>query len=205
MQLSAEVRWFFKASDEALNSATERWFSEGEAPGGGGERTDEYVILSGDEKLEVGLKRRGAKPGLEVKGLVARLSPIPGYGPVELWSKWSLTSLAVSGLPTVSTVKTRWLRKLDFDGVEAREVALGKDEKPLGGGWPRKGCNVERTRVVAGGGEPWWTIGLEAFGPLAELDGILQRSVKLLALPDLSRALPRSYPGWLAELTSPHS
>jgi len=78
MQLSAEVRWFWR---NACPAETEAWFRRG--PGGaasnagesGEPRIDRYFHARG--QTEIGVKLRGAgegAPDVEVKGLVAVLA-----------------------------------------------------------------------------------------------------------------------------------
>jgi hypothetical protein len=56
-------------------------------PGGGLLRLDEY--LSDPNQCELGIKRRGGKKGVEVKGLVThaeqQLAAGPFVGPIEIW------------------------------------------------------------------------------------------------------------------------
>jgi hypothetical protein len=69
MQLSAEIRWFWQG---AIPGSVEKWFHGGLGschPGGGKPRLDEYLYEQG--QVELGLKKRGTKPGIEVKGLIA--------------------------------------------------------------------------------------------------------------------------------------
>src|ERR1700720_909589 len=74
MFVSAEIRWFYP--DECPTNL-HRWFGEmSPAPGGGKLRIDEY--LSQTNQSEVSIKKRGGKPGVEIKGtlkdsLMARL------------------------------------------------------------------------------------------------------------------------------------
>jgi hypothetical protein len=64
------------------------------------------------------------------------------------------------------------------------------------------GCNVELARVTVGG-EVWWTLGFEAFGPPRTLQASLRATAGLLAArrpPPLGDGLRASYPAWLAQL-----
>ena len=83
MQISAEIRWFWFVN---CPDGVETWFRSGPTPAGGGRaREDEY--LHEPRQTELGLKRRGEKPGVEAKGLVAVSSrpsdTIPFVGPVD--------------------------------------------------------------------------------------------------------------------------
>ena len=70
MQVSAEIRWFWKG---VLPPELLVWFQRAErhscAGGGGSVRTDAY--LRDARQSELGLKLRGGKKGVEIKGLVA--------------------------------------------------------------------------------------------------------------------------------------
>src|SRR5262245_2271817 len=85
--VSAEIRWFWRG---AWPPSVEAWFRTREVPAGGGKsRTDEYLVDR--NQLELGLKKRGRKTGIEIKGLVGirRAVSIPFDGRVQIWSKWT--------------------------------------------------------------------------------------------------------------------
>jgi hypothetical protein len=111
MQVSAEIRWFWH---DASPPSLEDWFCKADghycSAGGGGTRVDEY--LRDASQVELGLKRRGSKKGVEVKGLVAvtwgGLAVGPFAGPVELWAKWTSEPLELNSASTVTTTKRRW-------------------------------------------------------------------------------------------------
>lgn len=209
MQISAEIRWFWKDEVQALTAAAKRWFMEPRdeiSPGGGKERDDVYLVIPGAERVELGVKRRGKKPGCEVKGLISYLAPLsasPLAGEVELWGKWSSSTLSIEDGASIKTKKQRWLRKLDFDGERMREIALDEDEKPKDKAerLPTIGCHVEHTKVTLAESSIWWTVGFEAFGPVGQVERVLHRSVGAFqkGAPDFSAAVQRSYPAWLAE------
>jgi hypothetical protein len=127
MQLSAEIRWFWKGSSPAQLA---EWFSSTAAhpcpPGGGESRVGEY--LSDSRQSELGLKRRGGKPGVEVKGLVAlsfsTLAAGDFVGPIELWTKWTTEILELEPKLTIPIKKVRWLRKFDTTLPVVAEVPL---------------------------------------------------------------------------------
>lgn len=208
MQVSAEIRWFWK---ESLPAGLEEWFQSKDvhrcAAGGGDTRTDEYLREPPRDTVqaELGVKRRGGKDGVEVKGLVSVVQDGvvagPFAGPIEIWSKWSTQSLHVQDV--VSTEKLRWLRKFDTGGDTPAEVPLGSDEKPVDKDrpLPERGCNVELTRVTCAG-KVWWTLGFESFGALQDVENSLRATATLLGTrrpPVLGDdALRASYPAWLA-------
>ena len=142
MQVSAESRWFWNGrAPEHL----EEWFClkhpDGILAGGGKERRDGYI--RDPNQNELGIKRRGEKPGVEVKALVssrsADLSAGPFVGPIEIWSKWTSEALSINPAPTIVTRKLRWLRKFDTGHSSPREIEVDENEKiqePL----PHNGC-----------------------------------------------------------------
>ena len=74
MLVSAELRWFWRGG---VPAAVDAWFWKREIPAGGGNvRTDEYLVDR--SQIELGLKKRGTKPGIEIKGLVGRREAVPG-------------------------------------------------------------------------------------------------------------------------------
>jgi hypothetical protein len=205
MQVSAEVRWFWRRQPSEL----EKWFADPEAhtglrAGGGSLRLDEY--LCDPYGSELGIKLRAGKKGLEVKGLVAdgasQLEAEPFQGPVQIWCKWISEALSLGASQLVTTEKRRWLRKFDTGNGRCREIGLDHDEKPIEGQpLPERGCNVEFTRVGAFGTE-WWSFSFEAFGKLSNVVESLQSTCELLATrgpPTIAKAQCISYPHWLAE------
>lgn len=204
MQLSAEVRWFWP---ELLPTQLEEWYRaagnhDGVLPGGGATRVDVY--LRDDQQEELGLKNRGQKAGVEVKGLVEEgrvdLDVGPFRGPIQIWCKWTSERLTLEGKATVSLEKRRWLRKFDGGASLLEEIPL--DENESGARRPDRGCNVELTRVLVDppSGQLWWTLGLESFGTLATVHEDLRRTAELLArrnCPGLDSGTQASYPKWL--------
>ncbi len=208
MQISAETRWFWEEHETALTATSEDWFQEprdGVKPGGGRSRKDSYLVMPETELKELGMKRRGQQPGCEVKGLVSHLTPIstgPFVGKVELWGKWSSSSLSLNGGELVELTKERFLRKLNLDSAEIREIGLDEHEKPLDflQPLPTIGGHVEMTRVTLANSSVWWSLGFEAFGPVNQVESALHRLVFEFqkGAPDLEKASCASYPAWLS-------
>jgi hypothetical protein len=206
MMVSAELRWFWK---NAPPPGLESWFRLGPFPPGGGMlRRDEYLF--DPSQTELGIKKRGGGSGVELKGLVSvgTTVPKPFAGRIQLWSKWTSTTLSIENHPRIVVAKTRWVRKFDTAGDDARELELGANEQ-LRDRWtspPERGCLLELVAIQVGdGGTPWWALAFESFGPLDSLQESLQCTairVAEPAPPALETARQLSYPEWLGSLSS---
>ena len=205
MFVSAEIRWFYP---DECPANLHRWFGEmSPAPGGGKLRIDEY--LSQTNQSEVSIKKRGGKPGVEIKGLIAvcRSELVPFAPYVELWCKWRLHASALEMTKRMIIQKTRWIRTYDTSGAAIVEIPLQADEKPLNGQpLPQQGCNVEISKIqIAEEPRQWWTLGFEAFGDLDSAPGNLLKTTQYLIahsfpLPICGEFL--NYPSWLAQTKS---
>ncbi|MBN1612996.1 MAG: hypothetical protein JW950_00885 [Deltaproteobacteria bacterium] len=204
MLISAEIRWFWHKRPAP---GIDDWFLRSDvhpcAAGGGMTRVDRY--LRNPCQGELGIKRRGGVPGIEVKGLVkvtwGGLTADPFSGPVELWAKWTVESLELEMDALIAVEKRRWLRKFDTTDPLPREVPMDEEGMPPAGRpLPVAGCNVELTRVGLSNGDIWWTLGFEAFGTIMTAERDLRTTAKALAdrrPPSLAGGLLASYPGWL--------
>ncbi len=204
MLITAEIRWFWPSEPNDLAA----WFhdatSHGTTVGGGSIRTDMYLRDAG--QVELGLKHRGGKPGVEIKGLVAvswaGLTVPPFAGPIDLWTKWTSEPLALAPDRVVAIEKQRWLRTFDTSGWRPEEITLDANETPVDGRpLPTLGCNVELTRIRLGD-EVWWTLGLEAYGTLHTVEHQLRAVAATLATRDPPPRLAGqcvSYPAWLRD------
>lgn len=210
MQLSAELRWFWK---DELPEGLFEWFCEGRgetcAAGGGKVRQDVY--LRDPKQSELGIKRRGEEPGVEIKSLVATrqipLGHFPGLtaAPLQIWVKQTSTALELPQNATIRSTKTRRLRKFDMTGGASTEIPLGPDEALLNKSQepPARGCNVELTKVVVEG-QTWWTLGFESFqssGSLNTIESDALRTAEEMASrnpPPFGTPLVASYPEWLS-------
>jgi hypothetical protein len=208
MQLSAEIRWFWK---ETAPPGFKDWFCDEQtnshkAGGGVKIRSDQY--LRDTLQNELGIKLRGDKKGVEVKGLVAvisdQLAVGPFHGAIEIWTKWTTESLELPSASLVTTEKLRWLRKFDTSAQDPSEIPLGDDEQPLQPQpLPAMGCNVELTQVTVAGADVWWTFGFESFGRLQDVQQSLRSIAFVLAArrpPEFTNGLGASYPAWLKDL-----
>lgn len=209
MQVSAELRWFWRDEPTAVNE----WFGNsaihGQVAAGGGKdpRIDEYLSDPGEGEL--GIKLRGGKDGVEIKGLVQacanRLQVGPFCGPMEIWTKWTHQTLALNPSSLIKTQKLRWVRKFDTTGSSCKEIALDQSEKPTPDReLPKRGCNVELTRIRIAH-EDWWTFAFEAFAELSNVVDSLRDVAQVLAdrdPPTLPQGLVASYPKWLRTVTA---
>jgi hypothetical protein len=204
MLISAELRWFWTGDDLAL---LREWFHNEHCSNGKGGivRTDRYLRAANQKEL--GIKIRGTKPGVEIKGLVEIDKDYsivdPFAGPIQIWCKWTSEDFDIGTTPLLAVVKERWLRKFDTaEGV--REVALDEKEEPLNqDDLPKIGCNVELTKISLENQGVWWTLGFEAFGELANLRHSLNLVTSELAKknpPSLANGMAASYPEWLSHM-----
>ncbi len=214
MQVTAEMRWFWPYTDhlEVLN-----WFSNEEvhefAPGGGQNRIDSYLFDA--RQLELGIKNRGGKRGVEVKGLVSKTFGVcdaePFAGPIELWSKWTSETLSLDTAKTVTTMKRRWLRKFDTTGDSPEAIPLDEKELPVkANSLPAQGCGIELTEVrfldsktleVIPGTRGWWTLSLESWGKIDSLHKSLCLVAQLMSErnpPPFDTEFSASYPRFLS-------
>ncbi|MBB3458682.1 hypothetical protein FHT86_007008 [Rhizobium sp. BK313] len=203
MEVSAEVRWFWETDvPPELND----WFvnSSMHLFPPGGEELREDVYLHDPKQVELGVKARGEKPGLEVKGLVGRAGPLSEgafHGEIEIWTKWTSRILTLPAA-TIVTSKARWLRKFDTGEGAPREIELNAKCKPVREDLPVRGCNVELTTIKTDDGKVAWTFGFEAFGKLDEVCEQLRAvaaSMSARQPPDFGHPSLKSYPAWLAE------
>jgi hypothetical protein len=184
----------------------ERWFFYPSPPAGGGKlRCDEYMTSN---SRELGIKKRGSKAGLEVKGLLGTFSDaeLVRWAPhCELWCKWSLNDLVLNSSKVLVTKKMRWARKLDTSRASVVEVPLGADELPLDGRWVKEGCNLTLTKVeIAGIPGQWWTFCFEAFGSVESAPNNLKAAMDYAASNSLRKLRGDflSYPAWLCEVAA---
>jgi hypothetical protein len=137
MEASAELRWFWQGAEPA---ALQQWFSDAElhdcAAGGGCLRTDTYLF--DPQQAELGIKLRGNKTGVEVKGLVAVTAegcrdPLPEEG-----CNVEYTQISVEGSPPCVTLSFEAFGALDAVAVNLRRTTatLAMRRPPaLVGGW----------------------------------------------------------------------
>lgn len=201
MLVSAEIRLFWFDHKPA---ALEAWFHSrsihGATAGRAEQRTDIY--LCDPDQGELGVKTRGEKPGVEVKGLIAppgEKIELCGYEiPIELWSKWPSQALSFPSEAGIRLHKRRWTRQ--FNTSAAEPVELPSIDAQL-----QKGCSVEWTAVDLASGRRCWTLGFEAFGGLPEVVTSLQSVVHMMSKrnpPPAPDGRPLSYPALIQELAS---
>ncbi|HEY1861670.1 MAG TPA: hypothetical protein VGG61_15020, partial [Gemmataceae bacterium] len=150
----------------------------------------------------VGIKLWGKN--FEAKALVTpphatKIGDVAGLA--DGWVKWSLSDPAVSpfaaamraDVALASLQKTRFILKYSLDTGVPHEVPADA--------YPAEGCNAELTAIQFGG-HPWWTIGLEAFGPGASNEQTLLSAAARFFSDGAPHCLDveqsGSYPAWLA-------
>jgi hypothetical protein len=166
------------ASDDGVRSLEVRWIRPGLIPdpmigrlGPFSEqlerREDRYLLdpwlpelsvkIRGDVQLDL-KAYRGSRGEFHAEAL--------GRGAMEMWEKWTFP-LADGALPSPRT--PRWVavqkvrRRRSFSLVDGRAA-----ERPLGDA-DLPGCTIE-LREATVGGEAWWTLCLEASGPVDGLE-----------------------------------
>lgn len=200
MLFTAEIRlfWFHDKPEEF-----EDWFKNDPGhpfPAGGPEERND-VYLRDPSQIELGVKTRGEKPGVEVKGLVATLGGTVDFNsleiPIELWSKWPSQKLGFDTQAGVTLHKTRWLRKFDTAAAQPVEIALDSAYML------EKGSTVEWTIVQMPSGEACWTLAFEAFGGLQDVESSLRSVAQMMSdrnPPRALRATAMSYPALIAHI-----
>lgn len=192
-----EVRWILPGK---VNAWTREWF--GRLPAATESRTDDYLI--GPDLAELSVKIRGGS-ALEVKmyrGLLGMLE-IPGraQGLMEFWHKWSFPLRSMQQADDSSSWRpVHKIRRMSFFSVEAGHVSMRVGQ--LGSS---AGCAVELTEVTMLG-QNWWSLGFEAIGPAAELQGMVELTAAhvfdQVLVDEVEFTLDQScsYSSWLREL-----
>ena len=202
MQVSAELRWYWRS---AAPQALVEWFRSDERhpcpPGGGtNRRVDRYRPDTRQDELAI--KVRGEKSGLEVKGRVERVGSLgddPFVGEVELWTKWTLEDVALEASALVDVTQLRWVRTLDTTASVPVEIELDAREGSVDGTYPTRGCQIELTQVHVLD-EEWWSFGFESFGRVNDVVESLRRGAEVMAHrspPALTGGRLMSSPAWL--------
>ena len=211
MQVTAELRWFWNSPQDELKE----WFCDENVhdfpAGGGSKRVDLYFRDA--TQIELGLKHRGGRPGVEIKGLVSvtagGCTEIPFDGDIETWSKWTAHGLFLDRSKVVATEKQRWMRRFDTSGKDTLELLLDKKERSAN--VPERGCNLEFTAIRFVDAEThapiedqpeWFTLSFEAFGIFESLPENLCRTAAEIVRrnpPPASNSIRASYPKWLSQ------
>ena len=197
---SLEVRWIFPGRLEAAAG----WFGFGRFPAETETRLDTYLLHPPLRELSV--KIRGSR-ALEVKvyGGSPGLPPGARAGP----GPHGILAEAVVPLQPAQPRHPR----LDGGPQETAHQLVLTGQRTDGGPRPRTWnqqplCEVELTEVRTSSGH-WWTLGLEATGPVGRLRGILEAAAALVfahALPEgVEPGLDecRSYAQWLGQGPGP--
>lgn len=191
-----EVRWIAAGP---LVTQVRQWF--GRFPTGSEVREDAYLSLPGLPGLSVKLRGGVAldvKSYLGCPGVIDRSDSCRGR--LEYWRKWSFRSEPVDQgdvLPVGwTTVGKRRLRT--WFPMPAREAPAGSPVVA------EAGCAVELVQVQLRG-EPWWSVGFEATGPLDLLRSALEHAAEIMfarqppAAVEFSLDTSKSYAEWLTE------
>jgi hypothetical protein len=135
MQISAEIRWFWRDPGPVH---VKEWFRNAQVHGfdAGGPRVRVDRYLRDHRQAELGIKSRDEHPGeelsVEMKGLVnsalGTLNAGPFVGTIELCSR--ALGISFCERTSLATQKERWLRKFDTSAQSPGEIPLGKDEQP---------------------------------------------------------------------------
>ena len=201
MRLSAELRWFWEGKptiefEQWFAAAGQDWHAARPAK----TRLDDYLADQG--QTELGIKRCSGGSIVEVKGFIAARNQKLAFSnctaSVELWAKWPSCALDLSCVRLITIEKRRSMRAFRPKGAGVRELPPNAEE-PRADTAPA--CNVELTRISGPDRSPWWTLGLEAFGALEQIEGLLAATLAELERrnpPPLTNGQACSYPAWLA-------
>ncbi|PSN10934.1 hypothetical protein C7271_25280 [filamentous cyanobacterium CCP5] len=197
---TTEVRWMRPGP---LPEGVSHWFRALAAVARPAEsRQDRYLLLP--DHADLGIKLREGR--LEIKPRVADLG-VHSFGSkivgrVETWQKWSF-DLRQNPVEPLVQLPARWIAVEKTRQIKAYRLGEGQSlvpVPPIATG--ETGCEVEIAEIFAFN-QPWYSIGLEATGPAAEQESILQRLASILqplgrdGLLTLEHS--HSYPSWLAE------
>ena len=200
--ITSEIRWFLEGK---LPVEVERWFGDlGKQVITEPDRTDTYLILP--ETREAGIKvRQGRveiKKLLGEKGIIETGKNVGGKN--ERWQKWSFdveqsgklpVSFMLKSLNWIAVKKKRKLHRFEVKGDRLHPLEANDS-------FPANGAHIELAHVTLAN-NPWWTLGLEAFGN----ESNIETNLKLLAETLLSNCpfgyfkegQSVSYPEWLAD------
>ena len=212
MYLTLEVRWFYPGPlpGRVLEALQARSCLPALLPA----RRDHYLLLEGEPAL--GIKLREGNVEVKQRQEAPRQVEVgPGaVGWVARWRKWSfplvqggapnaapLEHLLVPASAWVAVEKKRRLQRYRLgSGLQADSVPL---EAPA-----QQGCEFELSRVWAGG-EAWWSVCFEAFGPGPRLEQALLAVAAKVLEPGWPVALEREqsfgYPAWLQNVAAARS
>jgi len=195
-----EVRWIVAGP---LVTEVRQWF--GRFPTGTEVREDAYLSLPRLPGLSVKLRDRvslDVKSYLGCPGVIARLDSCRGR--LEYWRKRSFRCEPVDEghiLPP-GWIKVSKRRLRTWFPLPAREAPAGSLVVA------EAGCAVELVQAQLRG-EPWWSVGFEATGPLGLLRGALEHAVDIMfarsppAGVEFSLDTSKSYAEWLTQQPNP--
>ena len=176
-----EVRWIFSGQ---VAGPTMEWFRR--LPASTETREDAYLVtpwldglslkIRADAQLDV-KAYRGSPGVLEVPGRAA--------GRLEAWQKWSfpLGDESQRADDAATWTRVRKVRRISWFAMPGDWFAapVGLED--------RAKCAIELTDIMMGG-KAWWTLGLEASGPLAGRRGAIEAAATSL----FGEAMPGGIP-----------
>ena len=200
MQLTAELRWFYRGT---LPEAVSQWFEHqlGEHLAPPEEREDFYLLSPGCEYM--GIKLRQGR--LEIKWRRAELGVLSFgdrvEGKAEKWGKWLCEDPTEESFqPT--TVVEKWLRVKKVRSQRQYQVLPGEAiiAVPITASIDQ-GCTVELTELDINDNS-WWSLAFEAFSEddclMEHLQAVASWVFKSYHQPKLQAQDSYAYPSWIS-------
>ncbi len=202
MLLTVEIRWFFRG---IIPEGVQAWFDQIDTnstqPTIQPARTDVYLLEPGNSSL--GIKLREGR--IELKQRLREYGPaefnqdMRGY--VEGWRKWSfLISLEQTHVQAIGKLGNSWMNVSKERALFSFQTSGEEIKSTLIPDLSRGGCNLELSQIQAAG-EPWWSLGLEAFGDeesnFDRLDIVARHILAKRPPQNLSAQRSFGYPQWL--------
>ena len=203
--ITSEIRWFLEGT---LPGEVATWFGKlGKKLINETERTDTYLVLPDTNK--VGIKVREGR--VEIKKMIDLPDEIRINeniaGQSEIWQKWSFATRQSGNLPLSFILEpSQWInirksRSLYRFAIEAGELKPHKASTPI----PENGAHIELAEISIKG-NPWWSLGVEAFGnhkQLKENLGLISNQViNNFDHDHFAMQTSKSYPEWLTRFTT---
>ena len=203
MQLTAEVRWFYRGT---LPEEILQWFEQdqlGDHLAPPEEREDLY--LYSPENDYMGIKLRQGR--LEIKWRKSELGVLrfgdTVEGKAEKWGKWLCEDpTAESFQPTDVVGKKSWVSvkkvrsQRQYQVLPDESIAAVPANESID-----QGCTVELTQLGING-KTWWSLAFEAVGEddklMDTLQAVASSVFKTYRGPELQAEASFAYPNWLS-------